>query len=262
MTEATTTENAEEQKTAPAAPAAAEEKAAAPEKKKDERNHKPFSKGFLKHSLTLTNGRTINVMSGIYRRASVAYYNISVILQIIARDEKSREMVEEAHNFLTTTSENLNATIDERVAELNKLCQENGIATSSWKEDIGFTHAQSWEIKVASPWAKKFLVALQRIDEYIGLLDWLWLNGMIEDRDHVKLPRQIIREILRFASMAIQMEVNAFRYVNSMDNAEVKQEVEESKATEADEPNAELAPETETDKKNLEKWVQSEMESA
>ena len=62
--------------------------------------------------------------------------------------------------------------------------------------------------------------------------------------------------------MAIQMEVNAFRYVNSMDNAEVKQEVEESKATEADEPNADLAPENETDKKNLEKWVQSEMESA
>lgn len=224
---------------------------------KDERNHKPFSKGFLKHNITLTNGRTINVMNFAFRRAAVAFYNIAVILQIIARDEKSKAMVEDAHNFLIATSDNLNATIDEKISEVNKLCQENGISLSSWKDEMGFSHAQSWEIKVASPWAKKFLMSLQRIDEYIGILDYLWLNGLVEDRDHTRLPRQITRDILRYANMSIQMEVNAFKYINSLDSS-VQQEVEDNKMTEQDDPNSEIGPRNETEQKNLEKWAESE----
>lgn len=257
----TDTAEATTEKAAPAAAPETAAPAAAPAaetaEKKDERNHKPFSKGFLKHNITLTNGRTINVMNFAFRRAAVAFYNIAVILQIIARDEKAKTMVEEAHNFLIQTSDNLNATIDEKVSEVNKLCQENGISLSSWKEEMGFSHAQSWEIKVASPWAKKFLVALQRIDEYIGILDYLWLNGLVEDRDHTRLPRQITRDILRYANMSIQMEVNAFKYINSLDSS-VQQEVEDNKMTEKDDPNSQIGPQNETEQKNLEKWAESE----
>lgn len=221
-------------------------------------NHKPFSKGFMNYNFTLSNGRSINVMHHIYRRASVAFYNISVILQIIARDEKSKSMVEEAHKYLVATSEELTNMIDARYQEINKLCQENGISTCDWKDSMGFSNAEEFHIRVASPWAKKFLISLQRIDEYISMLDYFWFNGLVEDRDHANLPRVIIRDILRYASMTINMEVNAFKYINSLDDADILEEIECNKMTEDLEPNHEIAPEDDFERRNLAKWASSE----
>jgi hypothetical protein len=113
---------------------------------------------------------------------------MGITLRIVASEAQASAVETLVNEKLADLEQDMEA---ER-ARLERLCEGNGI------HDLpDYTHPKTCQAKVSSPQAARFLGLIIKLDELVGVMDSLWLCGLIDNRQIVRQAYEWQRRFIR-----------------------------------------------------------------
>lgn len=148
----------------------------------------PISRPAFFRSITLNSAYAQKVFDRVYDQIARDLYAMGITLRIVASEEQAAAVETLVNDKLSDLERDMEA---ER-ARLEQLCEGNGI------HDLpDYTHPKTCQAKVSSPQAARFLGLIIKLDELVGVMDSLWLCGLIDNRHIVRQAYEWQRRFIR-----------------------------------------------------------------
>jgi hypothetical protein len=157
----------------------------------------PRSRAVLKKKMTLNSLQAQRVMHRSFERVSRSLFCTDVILQIIAEPDEIAAVDEVINNHF----EQLDKDLQEKVDQTKVLMEQNGIVGM-----IEYTNPHEYSIEITSPGINQFATLVQKLDNFIAMMDTLWLNQLIKNDQRSSLLFQWQQRLIRLASQIIKLE--------------------------------------------------------
>lgn len=126
-----------------------------------------------------------------YKSASDSLYLLGIVLRIVGTQEQANNVETVIDELLKTC----NDEIRQEAARLMKLLDDNSIETN-----VSYSNGIRFEPRITSPRSRQYLGMIVAVDELIGLMDALWLNGVLSDSQYSNASYMWQRRLIRLAN--------------------------------------------------------------
>ncbi len=152
----------------------------------------PRSQAFLTHNTTLNSFHAQQVYDRSFKIGDEALYTLSVVLRVLATEDKCTEVEEIVNKKL----EEVRKLVVDEATRLEKLAETYGISGS------GMTYSQPMAVsaKLTSPRASSWINLIRDYDKLVEAFDVLWMSHVISDSDHSKGIFNVKRRLMRCAN--------------------------------------------------------------
>lgn len=135
----------------------------------------PHSRPVFRQVLKVNSLQGQYVMERGFERVSNALFSIGVVLRILCAPEE----IDRVESVVMEAFSRASVDLDRAVAQFTKLMEDNGIDAIP-----EYTHPSEYVIEIKSPQVARFAALVRKLDEVMGLLDTLWLNAVLSDKQH------------------------------------------------------------------------------
>ena len=150
-----------------------------------------LSRPYFTHKVSLNSLHAQQVFERGFEICSHGIYSLSIVLRVIGSDERAREV---------------EAIVDDRIGKmfdsirleserLGQLADSSGIDFSG----IAYSNPKSFEAKITSPRAVRYIALIREFDLLVSRFDVLWLSGSIPDGSYSRNLYEGKRRLLRLA---------------------------------------------------------------
>lgn len=162
----------------------------------------PLSRPLFYKTLLVNSFYVQQVMDRSFDRTSKALFSLDVILRIIG-DEKE---VDEVEGIIQGHMDNVEADLARFSAQMEALLNQEGYK----KEDIpDYSSPVKYELEITSPKVGRFIRLAEQLDSLLGLVDFLWLTGIISSKQRTDGSNEWRRRLTNLAGRIIGMEKRA-----------------------------------------------------
>lgn len=159
-----------------------------------------YSRPVFKQTLVLNSLQAQRVMERSYERVSSALFSIDVILRIIGEQDDIDQVEAVILELIAKFSQDLETT----EAQLKKLMEDNGIDGMP-----GYSHPVDYAIEISSPQVAQFVHLIRKLDHLMSLVDTLWLNAILNNKQRTDANYQWQQRLFRLAGRIIGLEKRA-----------------------------------------------------
>lgn len=177
----------------PKAPATNQTKEAGSKTGNRKRAERPrVSQAVVSTRLHLRSRHAQQVFTRGYNTAARAFYTLSVMLRIYVSNPEAEQVGALADQMLTEVREEL----DNEIARMKQVVETEGMDPTA----ITYTKPVEYEVEINTPKAGQYLALIRRMDEFISLMDLLWLSGVYTDTQYNAGSYQWQRRLIKFAN--------------------------------------------------------------
>jgi len=116
------------------------------------------------------------------------------LISVIGRTKLPHSLIEQVEGALKAKLENLHAEVNEAIDAAEALCKVHGITRLATYD----TEPLAIEAKVISPFGRRYLELMTKVDQLMPMLETLAIDEVIEDQVALPLERQCHRSMLVF----------------------------------------------------------------
>lgn len=229
--------------TAEAAPSTA----AAPRQPTRRKRRAAYSNPTFTRSLTLNSLQSQRVYNRSFRRVAQSLFQIDVILQIITDRAGDRNAIDAMETKIREYFDQVSDDLNGEIERCKKLLADNGIS-----ELVAYSAPLTIQVEMSSPQIIQFVRLMTQLDEFMSLIDTLWMNTVINNRQRadanyiwqqrlMKLSGRIIGNENRARAAArrigLSEEVDEFAPEEEIDDEELAQEAASASDEEEDAQN-------------------------
>lgn len=220
---------------------------AAPVRTTRRKRRTAYSNPTFTRTLTLNSLQSQRVYNRNFRRVAQALFQIDVILQIITDRAGDRNAIDAMETKIREYFDQVSDDLNREIERCKKLLADNGIS-----ELVDYSAPLTMQVEMSSPQIIQFVRLMTQLDEFMSLIDTLWMNTIINNRQRadanyvwqqrlMKLSGRIIGNENRARAAArrigLSEEVDELAPETEIDDEELAQEVASASAEEADAPN-------------------------
>ena len=140
------------------------------------------------------------VMDRSFDRVSNSLFSIDVILRIIGEQDEIDQVESVILELIAKVSEDL----DKGTAQLRKVMEDNGIDGMP-----GYSNPTTYDIEISSPQVAQFVHLIRKLDTLMGLVDTLWLNAILSNKQRTEANYQWQQRLFKLAGRIIGLEKRA-----------------------------------------------------
>lgn len=159
-----------------------------------------YSHPVFKKTLTLNSLQAQRVKDRSFSRVCNSLYSTDVILRIIADQEEIDQVDAVITDLIEQLSADLRASFDQATAVM----VDNGIDGIA-----SYSHPKVYEIEITSPQIAHFVHLLHQLDALMGVIDTLWLNAIIGNKQRTDSNYLWQKRLFKLASSIIGLEKRA-----------------------------------------------------
>ena len=159
-----------------------------------------YSRPVFKNSVTMNSLQAQRVMDRSFDRVSNSLFSIDVILRIIGEQDEIDQVESVILELIAKVSEDL----DKGTAQLKKVMADNGIDGMP-----GYSHPTTYDIEISSPQVAQFVHLIRKLDTLMGLVDTLWLNAILSNKQRTEANYQWQQRLFKLAGRIIGLEKRA-----------------------------------------------------
>lgn len=187
----------------------------------------PLSRPLFKKTLLVNSLYVQQVMDRSYDRTAKALFSLDVILRIIGDESE----VDEVEGIIQSQMDRVAVDIAKFSAQMEALLSQEGYE----KEDIpSYSAPVKYELEITSPQVGRFIKLAEELDRLLGLVDFLWLTGIISGKQRSDGSNEWRRRLTNLAGRIIGMEkrarISAHKYGKQKEVDEAAPESESSSA--------------------------------
>lgn len=158
------------------------------------------SRPVFKQVITMNSLQAQRVMERSFVPVSRSLFSIEVILRIIGEQEEIDAVESVIHGHF----ERVATDLDQAASQLKKLMEDNGIEAVP-----AYTNPNEYEIEIISPQLAQFARLIQKLDLLMGLIDTLWLNAILSNKQRTDATYQWQQRLIKLAGRIIGLEKRA-----------------------------------------------------
>lgn len=151
-------------------------------------------------NITINSLQAQKVMRRVFSRASSSLYRIDVILRIISTADDA----DAVESIIEKEMHEVEEAMTQAKTRFETLLENNGI-TSLPVYDVVYKE----DVRIISPHVGRFLGLVRRLDELVSMIDALWLNGLVVNKDRNSEVYRWQQRIITLGSRIINLERRA-----------------------------------------------------
>ncbi len=160
----------------------------------------PYSRPVFRQVLKVNSLQGQHVMARSFERVSNALFSIGVVLRVLCAPEEIDRVESVVMEDFSKTSTDL----DRAIAQFTKLMEDNGVDAMP-----EYTHPNEYAIEIKSPQAARFAALIRKLDELMALVDTLWLNAVLNDKQRSDIGYQWRQRLVRLGGRIVAIERRA-----------------------------------------------------
>lgn len=177
--------------TAPAKPKA---------EKKRTANTEVRSRPSIKRTISLNSLQAQRVMNRSFKPVSNSLFSIDVILRIIGDQTE----IDEVESIIEKSFAAVQSELEKSKAQLSELAGSNNVST-----ELSYSDPMKYDIEITSPQVSMFAAILVKMDDLMGLIDALWLHGVLNSHQRSKAVFQWQQRLIHLSSRITTIEKRA-----------------------------------------------------
>jgi len=178
-----------------------------------------ISQPYITREITLHSDHAQRAFRRVYKSVSDSFYLMGIVFRIIG----SKEEVEGVESLVTELLNDTKNDLQNEMARLNKLCDDNGIDVN-----LNFTETATMSARITSPRGAEFLAMIEEADRVIIAMSTLWLSAIFDDRQYSAMSYMWQRRLVKLAGRIRNITATAIRKAKSSPDPELKSKIEES----------------------------------
>lgn len=150
-----------------------------------------LSRPYFTNKVTFNSLHAQQVFERGFEICSYGIYSLSIVLRVIGTDEQAREVESIVDDRINKMFEAIRVETE----QLDKLADANGIGFSG----ITYSNPKSFDARITSPRAVRYIGLLREFDSLVAKFDALWLSGSMPDGNYARSLYDWKRKLLRLA---------------------------------------------------------------
>lgn len=205
-----------------------QEKGRLPQAQQDKLQSRPA----IKTTLELKSIQAQKVMNRSFEQVSKALFSLDVILRTLANagGPKQAEKMQTIENELSERFSATSNDLEKAKEQLDKLLEQNAIESTA----ASYTDPKTFEIEITTPSLSRFIRLVVALDELIGKIDILWLNGVLDSNQRTNASYQWQQRLIKLAGKFIGESRHAWVSYNKTKAEQADSASESTEPTEAD----------------------------
>lgn len=167
-----------------------------------------YSRPVINRRFPLYSFQAQNVAEKLLDRVAYSLFSSEVILQILAE----RDQVEELESIIADDLANSHDNLDREFARLRELMKDADIKD---QDTPSYTRPVQVEVEISSPLVARYIALIQKLDRLMGMIDCLWLNGVLDNKQRMNANYQWQRHVNKLSGRIINIENRARKAAKS-----------------------------------------------
>lgn len=167
-------------------------------KRKNTDKAQKISSPALAREITLNSLQSQRVFDRHFKRVSKALLDLEVVLQVITDKIGERDAISAMEDKISELFEHVNKDLDGEIERCRVLLNDNGIV-----EMVEYTSPKTISVELTSPQLINFTRMLSQLDELMLLIDTLWLNTILNNRQRLDANFAWQQRLMKLASRII-----------------------------------------------------------
>ena len=161
------------------------------------------SQPYQENEVTLTSRFAQRVFRRSYQSTSGSLYLMGIVLRIIGTEEAALE----GENAIDAILSPCDTALNEDIARLEKLCNDNGFNVN----DLKYTANEMFVARITTPRGRLFLSMIEKMDYLVRLQDALWLGGYLTDAQYSSNCYAWQRRLIRVGNRIRSLTTSAIK---------------------------------------------------